>query len=90
MTTKEEINQFRMLKEMPQWKILTEIIKTELKEVEEEIFEVKDNDKLYTKDDLLKKERAIMKRFISLPDTLIDEFEHWLIEEETWQEEEKQ
>lgn len=77
----EKIEQLEVLKAFPHRQILEGELKSALYEVEEEIFQESQREIKYSYDDILKRERKILKWFIELPDTLIDDIKNGIIEE---------
>ena len=70
----KEVGYLKALKRAYAWKILEEEFMWRIKELENEIFNdftPWNNDKLYSKNDLKKLERLLLKQFIDLPDNLI-------------------
>ena len=83
MSENKEIGYLKALKRAYAWKILEEELMWRIKELENEIFNdftPNNNDKLYSKNDLKKLERQLLKQFIDLPDNLISAMD--IIEEE--------
>ena len=85
-TEQKQIGYLKSLKRAYAWKLLEEQLQLNIKDLEYEIlnnFSSENNDKRYSKNDLLKIERKIWEQFIELPDVLI-----WALDiiEEDWQE----
>ena len=79
----KEIGYLKTLKRAYAWKVLEEELMWRVQDLENEIFNdftPWNNDKLYSKNDLKKLERQLLKQFIELPDNLISAME--IIEEE--------
>lgn len=71
---KKEIGYLKSLKRAYAWKILEEELMWRVKELENEIFNdftPENNNKVYSKNDIKKVERLLLKQFIDLPETLI-------------------
>lgn len=75
---KKEIGYLKALKRAYAWKILEEELMWRVKELEKEIFNdftAENNTKVYSKSDIKKLERLLLKQFIELPDNLINAME---------------
>lgn len=77
----ETRKQLELLKWFPAWQIIQAELSSMLKEVEDEIFIERQREIKYSYEDILKRERNILKMFVELPDTMIDEIKNWIIEE---------
>jgi len=70
----KEIGYLKALKRSYAWKTLEEELIWRIKELENEIFNdfsPSNNDKLYSKNDLKKLERQLLRQFLELPENLI-------------------
>ena len=70
----KEIGYLKALKRAYAWKVLEEELMERVKDLENEIFNdfTPDNNKqIYSKNDIKKLERLLLKQFIDLPDNLI-------------------
>ena len=82
---KKEIWYLKSLKRAYARKLIEEELMDRIKELEKEIlynFTPWNNDKIYSKNDLNKIERLILKQFIELPDNLINALDIIEAEEE--------
>lgn len=79
----KQVGYLKALKRAYAWKILEEELIDRLKDIESEVlnnFTPDYNDKVYSKNDLLKVERKLLEQFINLPDNLIEALD--IIEED--------
>lgn len=79
--SEERLKEYELLKAFPQWQLLQAELQGALEEVENEIFAERQREIKYSYDDILKRERKILKWFVTLPDTLIDDIKNSVIEE---------
>lgn len=77
----QKIKDLEVLKAFPHWQYLEAELRWCLQEVEEELFQERDRDIKYSYDDLLKRERKVLKWLVELPDTMIDDIKNSVIEE---------
>lgn len=85
----KQVGYLKALKRAYAWKILEEEFMDRVKDIESEVlnnFTPEYNDKVYSKNDLLKVERKLLQQFIYLPDNLIKALD--IIEEDDKENEE--
>ena len=74
-TEEKQVGYLKALKRAYSWKILEEQLNIRISDIEHELLEQFDpdyNEQLYTKNDLRKVERKLLKDFLELPDNLIN------------------
>ena len=76
---KQKVIDLRQLKQLWAYQILKSELEQLKNNIEEDLFEVKDNTLVYTGQDLNREIRKIIKMFIELPDDIIEQIT-WVIE----------
>lgn len=77
-TEEKQVGYLKALKRAYAWKILEEQLNLRISDIEHEVlnqFNWEDNEKVYTKNDLLKAERKLLTLFLELPDNLMNALE---------------
>lgn len=83
MENEQQLNHLKQLVNFPAWQFFKDDLKAQLKAVESDIFKInpEDNEKVYTKKDVLRLERNILQMMIKLPDDLMEKLDQ-IIEED--------